>query len=104
EDGRAEAVRLFERALLRRGGSLVRYWAVPADQLAALRSPGLRRVRPSHRMVLHRQWSDLDGYLATLPRKLRSQLRRRYEEINRGDAVRFAVEDAVDPQEACWLS
>ncbi len=104
EEARAEAVRAFERALRRRGAALVRYCAVPAGQLAALRAAGLRRVTPSHRMVLDREWSDLDGYLATLPRKVRSQVRRRYDEIDRGDRVRFAVEDAVDPQEACWLS
>jgi hypothetical protein len=100
---RTEAVRAFESAVRRRtgpGGLAIGYRELTDAHLAAVPAARRIRLRLSPTMVLHNEWSDLDGYLAARPRKFRAQLRKVR------DGVRVAPElvESVDPGPACWLA
>lgn len=105
---RAEAVRVFERALRHRvgtGGRLIAYRGLPGEEVAAVSTTaGRARIRLSPSMVLENRWPDLAGYLAGLPRKLRSELKRIRAAVDEDPATRVSLDDAVEPEEACWLS
>ncbi len=104
---RLEAVRVFERAMRRRAGAgalAMAYRDLHADQLALV--PTERRVRlaVSPKMVLYNEWSDIDGYLASLPRKWRIQLTKLHSGVTRDAELRVELSDHIDAGEACWLA
>jgi hypothetical protein len=103
---RAEAVRVFETALSRRvglAGRLIGYWSLPAEQLAAIPARGRLRFRQGANMVLDNEWSDLSGYLASLPKAWRKRLRQIRRAVEAGGA-RVELTTSIDPAEACWLA
>jgi hypothetical protein len=104
---RTEAVRAFERALGRRtgpGGRAIAYRNLQDWQLAVVPTAGRLRIQLSPRMVLRNEWPDLASYLASLPGKWRSQLKRIHETVSTDPAVRVGWSDPVDPAQACWLA
>jgi hypothetical protein len=100
EEKRA-AVRAFERALGR--GLPVAYRELTADDLPVIGRPGRLRVPLGPRMSLSNQWSDVEGYLRSLPAKWRSQLRRIGETVAADAGVTCTTEARVDAAEAAWL-
>ncbi len=104
---RAEACRVFERTLRRERG---RGWLAFGYRHLAERDAtvvaGRTRVRlaTSPLMVLTNEWSDLAGYLATLPRKWRARLRGLRRDHDADADLRVAVGATIDPDEACWLA
>lgn len=104
---RREAVRVFERAVRRRAGAgahPIAYRAVSEPLLASVPLAGRRVMRQSGSMVIHNEWSDMAGYLAGLPRRWGNKMSRLYEEVAADSSVRFTVEEAIDPEQACWLA
>lgn len=103
---RLEAVRAFERAVRGRAGARghpVTYRSVPEWLLTSMPTAGRRVMRrQSSAMVLHREWSDLDGYFAILPRRSATRLRRLHDAVE-SNSIEVAVVDEVDPDEAAWL-
>lgn len=103
---RMEAVRAFERALRRRtgpGAVGIGYRNLLEHDLPAVGTGGrLRRLPP--RMVLPNQWSDLDSYLASVPAKWRSQLKKLHHEVTADATVRVELADTIEPAQACWLA
>ncbi|MBW8481172.1 hypothetical protein [Actinomadura parmotrematis] len=104
--GRAEAVRVFERAAARRLGARaagVVYRQVGADDLPAFRGLG-RLVRPAlPEAVVDNVWDGFDGYLRHLPRRDRRNLQRILRLVDRSPDVAAAVEDRLDGAEAARL-
>lgn len=104
---RREAVMVFQRAVGRRAGRLhlgIVYQNLLGEHLPYLPGGGrLRRALPP-RMVLDNQWPDLAGYLAGLPAKWRSQLKKIHRELASDAGLRVAVAGPVEPEEACWLA
>jgi hypothetical protein len=103
---RAEACRAYERAVRRRYGRGrlgFAYRNLRPDQLAVVPSAWRLRLRLSPMMVLTNEWPDSAGYLASLPGKWRSHLRKLRRTVDGDESLRVEVSDAVDPQEACWL-
>jgi hypothetical protein len=104
---RAEAVRVFERSLRGRvgaGGRFIGYRGLPAEHVPAVPTRGRKRLQLSPRLVVHNAWSDRAGYVASLPRKWRSQLKKIRNDIENADNLRVALEDAVEPDQASWLA
>jgi hypothetical protein len=104
EADRAEAVRVFERAVGRRRGAVFAYRDLNAAQLRLV--PSSRRISLdlSPSMVLHNEWSDFSAYLAALAPKWRSQLRKIRRTIRTTDAVGVGPASRIDPAQASWLS
>ena len=104
---RAEAVRVFERAVRRRagpGGAGILYRSVLERHLPLIPTSGraLLRLRPL--MVLPNRWPDLDSYLAWLPRKARSHLQRVRDTFRADSCLTVGLSDTIDPVEASWLA
>ncbi|RFU37571.1 hypothetical protein DZF91_32175 [Actinomadura logoneensis] len=105
--GRAAAVAAFERAAARFLGPAlagVVHRQVGEADLEAFRGPG-RIVRPvlAESVVVNR-WDTFDGYLASLPRRDRKNLRRLYRLVDEDPGVRTAVEPRLDGVEAARLA
>jgi len=107
EPDRAEAVRVFERAIRARagpGGRAIAYRNLLDRHLPVVPAAGRVKLRVTPRMVLTNQWPDLAGYLASLPGKWRSQLRKIRDTVRTDPSLRFAVAGTIDPAEAGWLA
>ncbi|MFS8522851.1 MAG: hypothetical protein FWJ87_16040, partial [Micromonosporaceae bacterium] len=107
ERDRQEACRAFERAVRSRAGARwhpVVYRWVTRSLLGSLPVGRRRFIPQSPTMVIHNEWSDLADYLASLPDRWASRLERIHTELSAGDAVRFELVDAVDPDQAAWLA
>jgi hypothetical protein len=103
---RAEACRVFERALRRQIGwrwPVLAYRYVWGQHLDVVPAAGRLRLRLSPGMVLDNQWPDMASYLASLPRKWRSQLRKIQATVRDDADLRMEVTTTVDADEACWL-
>lgn len=104
---RAEAVRVFEHAIRQhtgwRGVALA-YRELEPRHLPAVPTAGRLRLRLGPTLVLHNEWSDLDGYLASLPGKWRSQLRKIHRTIEADPTLRVELVDTLPAGEACWLA
>ncbi len=104
---RAEAVRVFERALRTRvgpGGRFIAYRGLAPADLAVVPTTARMRMELSPRMVVHNQWSDRDSYLASLPKKWRSHLRKIRRTLDRAGTVRAGFEQRIEPDQAAWMS
>jgi hypothetical protein len=104
---RAEAVRVFERAMRRRtgpGGLAVAYRELAPSHLPVVPATRRVRLRLAPTMVLHNEWSDLDGYLGALAGKWRSQLRKIHHTIRTDPTITVELVDTVPPDEAGWLA
>lgn len=104
---RAEAVRVFERAIRRRtgaGGFAVAYRELEPAHLAVLPATRRLRLRLAPTMVLHNEWSDLDGYLGALAGKWRSQLKKINNTIQEDPTIRVELVETIPPDEGCWLA
>lgn len=107
ERDRIEAVRVFERAVRGRagpGGLAMAYRHLLTPDLAVVPSGGRVRLRVSPLMVLYNEWPDLMSYLASLPRKWRSQLAKIHDTVRADRTVRVEVATSIDAGEACWLT
>lgn len=107
ERGRREALSAFERVVHGRAGARARpvtYRSVPEDLLGTVATDGRRIMRQSPVMVLHREWSDLEGYLATLPTRMSGRLGRLYEALEGDESITVEVVDEVEPHEVVWLT
>lgn len=103
---RTEACRVFERSLRPRAGwghLAIAYRNLFDEHLAVVPAAGRVRVGQGPEMVIDNAWPDLAGYLASLPRKWRSQLKRIQGTV-RDDGLRVEIADAVEPDEASWLA
>jgi hypothetical protein len=103
EPDRRAAIRVFERAMRRAGGVAVAYRDLPPAALAVVPTRGRVKLRLSANMVLRNEWADFDGYLATLPRKWRSQLKAIRAALGQ-EGVRVALAESIDAAEASWLA
>lgn len=104
---RAEAVRVFERAVRRRtgvGGLALAYRELPPDLLALVPTGRRVRMRLGPTMVLENRWSDLDDYLADLPGKWRSQLKKIRQNVATDPDLRVDLVDTIGADEAGWLA
>lgn len=104
---RVEAVRAYERAMRRRagpGGLAFAYRELRDQDLPLVPTRMRTTLRLHPRMVLHNEWSTIDGYLATLPGKWRSQLRKIHRTVQGDPAVRVELVDGIDAADACWLA
>ncbi|WP_211245840.1 hypothetical protein [Actinomadura oligospora] len=105
--GRAAAVAAFERAASRFLGPALMgivHRQVAEPDLDAFRGRG-RVVRPVlAESVVVNEWDDFDGYLASLPRRDRKNLRRVQRLVDEDPGVRTAVEPRLDGVEAARLS
>lgn len=101
---RAEAVRVFERAVRRRAGPVLAYRGLYVEDLPAF--PTARRVtfRLFPRMVLPNEWADRAAYHRSLARKWRQDLRRVRRRIDADPTLRVEWVETLDPVEACWLA
>lgn len=103
---RAEAVRVFERAIQQRagaGGRAIAYRHLGSDQLAAVPAAGRVRVRASPTMVVENRWPDLVSYLASRSRNLRGLLRKTRHKLERDRTIVIGQSTTIEPAEACWL-
>jgi hypothetical protein len=108
---RAEAVRVFERAVGRRRGAVLAYRDLNAEQMRLM--PSSRRIRLdlSPSMVLHNEWTDFSAYLGALAPKWRSQLKKIRRTIRiagpvgagLADPVGAGLAGGIDPAQASWL-
>jgi hypothetical protein len=104
---RSAAVRVFEAAIRRRigaGGLAIAYRELEPEHLPVVPSGHRVRLRLGPTMVLHNQWSDLDGYLGSLAGKWRSQLKKIHHTIRSDATISVDVVDTIPPADACWLA
>ncbi|WP_026422025.1 hypothetical protein [Actinokineospora inagensis] len=103
-DAKRAAVRAFERAV--RARRLVAgfcYRHVESDDLVAFTGRTRRVVGVSPDTVLATEWSTVEGYLAQLPPKWRSQLRGIRSTVRSTPGLRRAIVDTVPVVEAARL-
>jgi hypothetical protein len=98
---RAEAVRVFERAVR---GPAIAYRELAGHHLAAVPAARRRRLLLSPAMVLDNAWPDLGAYLATLSPKWRARLRKIHDGLRADPGTTVALGDTIDAAEAAWLA
>lgn len=106
EAGKAEVVRVFERAArarfgLRLGGFCYRH--VEPDTVAALRRRTRVTLDVAPDLVINNEWADIDAYLKSLPPKWRSQLRKIHATVLADPTVRGGLVDSVPVDQATQL-
>jgi GNAT acetyltransferase-like protein len=104
---RSEAVRVFEAALRWRtgvGGLAIAYRELEPELLPMVAIGRRVRLRLGPRMVVRNRWSDPDGYVGTLARKWRSQLRKIHHTIRSDATIDVDVVDTIPPVDASWLA
>jgi hypothetical protein len=101
---RAAAVRVFERALRRRGTAAIGYRELHTDDIAAVPTTRRLRLRLSPTMIVRNEWPDPQSYTAGLPGKWRSQLKKITATVDADPGLRVALVDTVDPADAAWLA
>ncbi|SEQ95615.1 hypothetical protein [Actinokineospora terrae] len=102
--GRRAAVEAFERAVRSRyrvAGFCYRH--VESGDVPAVDRGSRRVLAVSPDTVLTAEWSNVDGYLAQLPPKWRSQLRKIRATVRSAPGVRRALVDQVPPPDAARL-
>lgn len=104
---RAEAVRVFEQAIRRRtgvGGLAMAYRELTSELLPLVPSDRRVRLRLGPNMVLENRWTSLDEYLADLPSKWRSQLKKIRHTVATDPDLQVELVDTIEADEAGWLA